>query len=72
MRAEIFNAISFKAFLKRIIKMSKTKKKILLVLDNARYHHAIINKEFLKTVKAHIKLMYLPAYSPELTPIESF
>lgn len=72
MNAEIFNAVSFKAFVKRIIKRAKTKRKILLVLDNARFHHAIANKEFLKSVKDKLQLMYLPAYSPELNPIKSF
>ena len=50
MKADIFNAISFRAFVKRIIKCAKTERKILLVLDNARFHHEIINKEFLKSV----------------------
>jgi transposase len=72
MNAEIFNAVSFKVFVERIIKCAKTEKKILLVLDNARFHHAIINREFLKSVKDKIELMYLPAYSPDLNPIESF
>ena len=72
MKAEIFNAESFKAFVKRIVKSAKTKRKILLVLDNARFHHAIVNREFLNSVKDKIELMYLPAYSPELNPIESF
>lgn len=72
MNAEIFNAESFKVFVKRIIKCARTERKILLVLDNARFHHAIINREFLKSIKDKIELMYLPAYSPELNPIESF
>jgi len=72
MKAEIFNAESFKAFVKRIIKRAKTERKILLVLDNARFHHALINREFLNSVKDKLELMYLPAYSPELNPIESF
>lgn len=72
MKAEIFNADSFRTFVKRIIKNAKTERKILLVLDNARFHHAVINKEFLSSVKDKIALMYLPAYSPELNPIESF
>jgi transposase len=71
MNAEIFNAVSFREFVKRIIKCAKAERKILLVLDNARFHHAIINREFLKSVKDKIELMYLPAYSPELNPIES-
>ena len=72
MKSKIFNAASFKMFVKKIIKCAKTGRKILLVLDNARFHHALANKEFLKTVKDKLKLLYLPAYSPELNPIESF
>jgi transposase len=72
MKAEIFNADSFRTFVKRIIKNAKTERKILLVLDNARFHHAVINREFLNSVNHKIVLMYLPAYSPELNPIESF
>lgn len=72
MKAKIFNADSFKAFVKRIMKCAKTHRKILLVLDNARFHHAIVNKEFLESIKNKLELMYLPAYSPELNPIESF
>lgn len=72
MKSEIFNADSFKAFVKRIIKSAKTNRKILLVLDNARFHHAIINREYFDSVKDKIKLLFLPAYSPELNPIESF
>jgi transposase len=72
MKAEIFNAESFRSFVKKIIKNARTERKILLVLDNARFHHAIINREYLNSVKDKIVLMYLPAYSPELNPIESF
>ncbi len=72
MKTDIFNAESFRTFVKRIIKHSKTERKILLVLDNARFHHAVINRDFLKSVENKIKLLYLPAYSPELNPIESF
>jgi transposase len=67
-----FNAESFKKFIERILKVADTKKKILLVLDNARFHHAKINKAFLKSVKNKIELMFLPPYSPDLNPIESF
>ena len=45
--AETINAVSFKVFVKRIIKCAKAESKILLVLDNARFHHAIIIREFL-------------------------
>lgn len=46
----------------------KNEKQILLILDNAKIHHA-------KDVKTacdilNIELMYLPEYSPDLNPIE--
>jgi transposase len=72
METDIFNADSFKEFVAGLIRKAKTNKKILLVLDNARFHHARINRNYLKSVKKKIELLYLPAYSPELNPIESF
>jgi transposase len=71
MGASIFNADSFRKFIKKMLRNAKTDKKILMVLDNARFHHAKINKEFLKSVRDRIKLLYLPPYSPDLNPIES-
>ena len=45
MTAQVFNADTFKTFIQRILKCAQTKRKILLVLDNARFHHAIKNKD---------------------------
>ena len=72
LEAPIFNAESFKQLVDRLTRKAKTDKKIILVLDNARFHHAIVNREYLKSLKKKLKLLYLPAYSPELNPIESF
>ena len=71
METERFDAMSFRKFVELIVKKAKTKKKIFLVLDNARFHHAKINKLFLNQIKSKIQLLFLPAYSPELNPIES-
>jgi len=60
-------AKDFLNFLKQLRK-SEVKKRIILVLDNARIHHAIIVKEFCE--EHNIKLVYLPPYSPEYNPIE--
>ena len=46
------------------------KKKILLVLDNARYHHAKILQSWLNEVSDLLELFFLPPYSPDLNPIE--
>lgn len=75
-QSEIFNAITFQKFLEKIIIEAKVginngrKKKILLVLDNARYHHAKIIQPWLEEMKDVIELYFLPPYSPDLNAIE--
>jgi transposase len=65
------NAQTFKKFLKKILHHYKdTKGKITIVLDNVKYHHAKSLKPFLEKHKEKLELMFLPAYSPDLNPIE--
>lgn len=54
--------------LKQIRKYSNIKGKINLILDRAGYHCSSIVKSAAK--RLNIKLFYLPAYSPNLNPIE--
>lgn len=70
MVSPIFNAESFSAFLKKVLKTRKKHKKLIMVLDNARYHHAIMLKPWLTKHKKEIQLLFLPPYSPELNHIE--
>ena len=60
------NAERFIQFSKQLIKGAK--KKIFLVLDNLRVHHARVVKKWLQDDKHRIALFFLPAYSPELKP----
>jgi transposase len=70
-QAERGNAITFKKYLKKVIKYySKTKGKIHMILDNVRFHHAKLLKPFLEKNKDKLELMFLPAYSPDFNPIE--
>lgn len=62
------NAQVFIDFLKRLCKDSD--RKIFLILDNLRVHHAKIVKEWLTAHTGEIELFYLPSYSPELNPDE--
>ena len=41
-----------------------------MVLDNVRYHHAKRLKPILEKYNKRIELLYLPAYSPDLNPVE--
>ncbi len=66
----VFNAETFAAFLRMLSKHGGKLKKIIVVLDNARYHHAVLLKAWLKKNKRRLCLLFLPPYSPELNPIE--
>jgi transposase len=44
-------------------------RKIILIVDNVRYHHAKLLKIFLEN-NPKLEILYLPPYSPDLNPIE--
>lgn len=62
------NVRSFKRFLARLIKGAK--RKIFLIVDNLRVHHAKVLAPWLLKHKGRIELFYLPSYSPEINPVE--
>lgn len=66
----IFNGESFQRFLMRLLKHRSRGKRLVLVLDNAKYHHARLLQPWLHTHRKVLTLMFLPPYSPELNPIE--
>ena len=43
---------------------------MVVVLDNARYHHAKLLRPLLSAHRQHLELHFLPPYSPQLAPIE--
>ena len=55
-------------FLKRLVKDAP--RKVFLILDNLRVHHAIKLQEWLSKQNGQIEIFYLPSYSPELNPDE--
>jgi len=65
---ENFTSNVFLTFLNRLIKGSK--KKIFLIVDNIKVHHAKVVQEWGEANKDKIELFFLPAYSPELNPDE--
>jgi len=66
----IFNGESFQRFLMRLLKHRARSKRLVLILDNARYHHARMLQPWLNQHRKVLTLMFLPPYSPELNPIE--
>jgi transposase len=64
-----YDAAVFEKFLKDILLRYPTGK-IVIVLDNARIHHAKLLKTVLDENKNRLELVFLPPYSPELNLIE--
>lgn len=61
--------LKFLRFAKAVIHDS-TSKKVVLIVDNLRIHHAKIVRAWAARHRDEIKIFYLPAYSPELNPDE--
>ena len=64
------NAEDFIWFLKQLSKKIRNRK-IHILLDNAKIHHAKKVEKFLKR-KRKFKLHFLPAYAPDLNAVELF
>lgn len=70
MMSPVFNADTFGLFLKKLIRHRRKGRKMVIITDNARYHHAVMLKDWIDAHREHLELDFLPPYSPELNPIE--
>ena len=59
---------NFIEFLNKVIESND--KKVYMIVDNLRVHHAKAVKQFEKDNQDKIKLFYLPPYSPDYNPDE--
>lgn len=66
---EQYTAKEFLSFLEKVL-AKYPKQKIVMILDNARIHHAELIQPFLEKNKELLTLVYLPPYSPDLNLIE--
>lgn len=64
-----YNAEVFLHFLKNVLKQYPEGKTVM-ILDNARIHHAKLLRSFLEGNGEHLELVFLPPYSPNLNKIE--
>lgn len=65
-----FNAITFGTFLRTLLRHRSPTRRLVVVLDNARYHHATLLRSYLTEKRHLLSLSFLPPYSPALNPIE--
>jgi len=62
------NSQTYIEFLAKLIK--KYDKKIILIADNMKVHHSHMVQDWVRGKEDKIELQFLPAYSPELNPVE--
>lgn len=66
-----FNAVTFHAFLKQLQQTgSQNSKRVVVIIDNARYHHARLHADWRSQQAPGFVMDFLPPYSPDLNPIE--
>lgn len=66
-----FNALTCWEFLKELCALStRTPRRVVVIADNARYHHARLHRDWREQEADRFVLDFLPPYSPELNPAE--
>lgn len=70
MPADTFDANSFKAFLQILLRRRRRGRKLVVIVDNARWHHARALRPWLHKHRRELRLDFLPPYSPDLNPVE--
>lgn len=66
---ENYDAKTFLGFLRKLLSTYPVGK-IVMILDNARIHHAKLIQPFLEENRNRLELVFLPPYSPELNLME--
>jgi transposase len=66
-----FDAAAFLVFLTKLLRYHWHKGHLMIVVvDNARWHHAKALQPWLEEHRNRIRLDFLPPYSPNLNPVE--
>ncbi|MCW5551309.1 MAG: transposase [Verrucomicrobiae bacterium] len=66
----MFDAQTCWDFYRKLRRHRRGGRKMVIIIDNARYHHACLHEAWRDEVAGHFCLHFLPPYSPELNPIE--
>lgn len=66
-----FNGETFWKFMRQLRQCSRRAgRKVVIITDNAKYHHSNLHAQWRMDQQPEFELSYLPPYSPELNPIE--
>ena len=66
------NSNTFIEFLEHLLLTCYPNQRVVLVMDNASYHHSTEVKAALSLFEHRVQVIYLPARSPDLNPIERY
>ena len=69
--SETFNSDTFLDFIKNLVQHIPHGKKFVMILDNARPHHAKKVTQYVEKHVANLEFLFLPPYSPDLNPSEN-
>ena len=68
---KVFNAETFFTFMKSLrASSSHSGRRVVVIADNVRYHHACLHKDWRKRAAPRFTIEFLPAYSPDMNPSE--
>lgn len=68
---KLFDAQTTWSFLRQVRQASaRARRDVVMIIDNAKYHHATLHAQWRQEQKPAFELAFLPPYSPELNPIE--
>jgi transposase len=66
-----FDAVTTWKFLRKLRHSSRRSgRRVMVITDNAKYHHAKMHADWRTDQEPQFTLSYLPPYSPDLNPIE--
>ena len=66
-----FNKETYFKFLQHLRRCSRRSgRRVVVIVDNASYHHARLHKPWREVFWPNFQLYFLPPYSPELNPVE--
>lgn len=67
----MFDAQTCWDFLRKLERISRQAgREVVVITDNARYHHATLHADWRRELTDRFRLHFLPPYSPQLNPIE--
>ena len=70
--AQAKNANSFLDYLEQLLTVEYPSQRLVLVLDNAPFHHSRQVQAYLSLFEQRVLVCWLPPYSPDLNLIERF